>query len=62
MAVMDRLRTGLGQTANAVVDADTSLRLAEAVRELAVRHGPAAVAHCVRMVESVRTMLDETAQ
>jgi two-component system, NtrC family, nitrogen regulation response regulator NtrX len=59
-AVMDRLRAGLGQTANAVVDADTSLRLAEAVRELAVRHGPAAVAHCVRMVESVRTMLDET--
>jgi hypothetical protein len=61
-AVMDRLRAGLGRTANAVVDADTSLRLAEAVRELAVRHGPAAVAHCVRMVESVRAMLDETAE
>jgi hypothetical protein len=59
-AVMDRLRAGLGQTANAVVDADTSLRLAEAVRELAVRHGPPAVAHCVRMVESVRAMLDES--
>ena len=61
-AVIDRLRTGLGQTANAVVDADTSLRLAEAVRELAVRHGPSAVAHCVRMVESVRAMLDESSQ
>ncbi|HJZ93308.1 MAG TPA: response regulator [Gemmataceae bacterium] len=60
-AVMDRLRAGLGESANAVVDAETSLKLAEAVRELAVRHGPAAVRHCVRMVESVKAMLDETA-
>ncbi len=57
--VLDRLRTGLGESANAVVDADTSLRLAEAVRELALRHGSSAVEHCVRMVESVRQMLDE---
>jgi len=59
-AVMDRLKAGLGESANAVVDAETSLKLAEAVRELAVRHGPAAVRHCVRMVESVKRMLDET--
>ena len=43
-----------------MVDAETSLQLAEAVRELAVRHGPAAVRHCIRVVESVKDMLDET--
>jgi hypothetical protein len=58
--VMDRLRAGLDETANAVVDSETSLQLAEAVRELAVRHGPAAVKHCVRVVQSVKQMLDET--
>lgn len=58
--VMDRLKAGLDETANAVVDADTSLALAEAVRELAVRHGPAAVRHCVRLVRGVKDLLDET--
>jgi hypothetical protein len=58
--VLDRLRAGLDESANAVVDARTSLELAEAVRELAVRHGPAAVRHCVRMVRGVRELLDET--
>jgi ActR/RegA family two-component response regulator len=60
--VMDKLRAGLDESANAVVDADTSLELAEAVRELAVRHGPAAVRHCIRVVRSVQEMLDETGQ
>jgi ActR/RegA family two-component response regulator len=60
-SVMDRLRAGLDESADAVVDADTSLALAEAIRELAVRHGPAAVRHCVRMVRSVKELMDETA-
>jgi ActR/RegA family two-component response regulator len=58
--VLDRLRAGLDESANAVVDAKTSLELAEAVRELAVRHGSGAVRHCVRMVRGVRELLDET--
>jgi two-component system nitrogen regulation response regulator NtrX len=57
-AVMERLKAGLSADANAVVDADTGLQLVEAVRVLAVRHGPAAVRHCVRMVEGLRTLLD----
>jgi ActR/RegA family two-component response regulator len=57
-AVMERLKAGLSADANAVVDADTGLELVEAVRVLAVRHGPAAVRHCVRMVEGLRTLLD----
>jgi ActR/RegA family two-component response regulator len=59
-AVMDQLRAGLDASANAVVDARTSLELAEVVRELAVRHGPQAVRHCVRLVQGVRELLDET--
>ena len=60
-SVMDRLKAGLDDSAGAIVDSETSLQLAEAVRELAVRHGPAAVRHCVRLVRSVKDMLDETA-
>lgn len=60
-SVMDRLKAGLDDSAGAIVDADTSLRLAEAVRELAVRHGPAAVRHCVQLVRNVKDLLDETA-
>ena len=57
-AVLDRLREGLSANAVATVDAEETLRLAEAVRELAVRHGPGAVRHCVRLVESLRQLLD----
>jgi ActR/RegA family two-component response regulator len=60
-AVIANLKAGLDETANAVVDSQTSLDLAEAVRDLAVRHGPAAVRHCVRIVRGVRELLDETA-
>ena len=58
-AVMARLREGLGADANATADADTTLRLVEAVRALAVRHGPSAVEHCVKVVNNLRKLLDE---
>lgn len=57
-AVMERLREGLAGDANAVADPETTLRLVEAVRGLAIRHGPAAVEHCVRVVTDVRKLLD----
>jgi two-component system nitrogen regulation response regulator NtrX len=44
---------------DAAVDAEATLRLAEAIRVLAVRHGPPAVGHCLRLVESLRQLLDE---
>lgn len=59
-AVMDRLKQGIAAGPDPVTDADTGLRLIEAVRELAVRHGPPAVDHCVRLVDSVRKLLDQT--
>ena len=57
--VLETLREGLGSNPDAAVDAEEAVRLAEAVRVLALRHGPAAVRHCVRLVESLRTLLDD---
>ncbi len=60
-AVMDQLRTGLSATLPGTVPAEESLRLAEAVRELALKHGTAAVQHCILLVENLRTLLDKLA-
>ncbi len=57
-AVMDRLKEGLAGDSQAIADPDTTLRLVEAVRSLAVRHGPSAVEHCVRVVNDLRKLLD----
>ena len=57
-AVLDRLRADLESARSPVVGGESALRLAEAVRELAVRHGPPAVEHCIRLVNSVRELLD----
>jgi two-component system nitrogen regulation response regulator NtrX len=57
-AVMASLKEGLGGDPNATADADTTLRLVEAVRALALRHGPVAVEHCVRVVTDLRKLLD----
>src|SRR5262249_22538492 len=57
-AVIERLKEGLAQDANAVADPETTLRLVEAVRGLALRHGPAAVEHCVKVVTDLRKLLD----
>jgi two-component system, NtrC family, nitrogen regulation response regulator NtrX len=58
-AVMQQLRQGFGAGPDGALDADETVRLAEAVRVLAVKHGPAAVRHCIRLVESLRTLLDD---
>jgi two-component system nitrogen regulation response regulator NtrX len=66
VAVLQRVREGLVSGsrqalagAGEVVDAEATLRLAEAIRVLAVRHGVSAVHHCIRLVESLRQLLDE---
>lgn len=60
-AVMDRLRQGLAGSDSPVAP-DVSLRLIEAVRVLALRHGSEAVEHCTRLVESLRSLLDKMAE
>jgi hypothetical protein len=57
-AVLDQLREGLSARPGAAVDAAETLRLAEAVRVLALRHGDAAVRYCTRLVEQLRELLD----
>jgi CheY-like chemotaxis protein len=56
--VLDQLREGLSAMAGAAISAEDSLRLAEAVRVLALRYGPVAVQHCTRLVENLRAVLD----
>jgi ActR/RegA family two-component response regulator len=58
-AVLEQLKEGL--RTNPDVNAEETLRLAEAVRVLALRHGPSAVRHCTQLVESLRRLLDEAA-
>jgi DNA-binding NarL/FixJ family response regulator len=57
-AVLERLRTGLRGLGGAAVDADATVRLAEAIRVLALRHGRPAVEHCTHLVEDLRRLLD----
>ncbi len=59
LSVMARLKEGLGADSNATAPPETTLRLVEAVRSLAVRHGPSAVEHCVTVVNDLRKLLDE---
>jgi ActR/RegA family two-component response regulator len=57
-AVMDRLRSGLDRALAPAADAGPTLELAEAIRVLALRHGPKAVRHCTQLVQSLRELLD----
>jgi ActR/RegA family two-component response regulator len=57
--VLAKLHEGLRGSAAEGIDAAATLRLAEAVRVLALRYGPGAVEHCTRLVEGVRDLLDE---
>jgi ActR/RegA family two-component response regulator len=58
--VLEQLQAGLRGGAGAI-DAAPTLRLAEAIRVLALRYGSRAVDHCTRMVEGLRGLLDEVA-
>jgi two-component system nitrogen regulation response regulator NtrX len=60
-AVLDQMRQALSSTAGSAVDPGDSLRLAEAIRVLALGHGRPAVQHCIRLVESLRQLLDQSA-
>jgi hypothetical protein len=58
-AVLDQLRQSLSDApGTSAVAAEDTVRLAEGIRVLALRHGPAAVQHCIRLVEDLRRLLD----
>jgi two-component system, NtrC family, nitrogen regulation response regulator NtrX len=56
--VLDQLRAGLTGRNGDDQAAEVSLRLAEAIRVLGLRHGRQALEHCVALVESLRGLLD----
>jgi two-component system nitrogen regulation response regulator NtrX len=58
-AVLDRLRAGLADSDD--VSGSDAVRLAEAVRVLALRHGPRAVQFCIDLAERLRGLLDGAA-
>jgi ActR/RegA family two-component response regulator len=57
-AVIERLKEGLALDSNAIANPEITLRLVEAVRGLAIRHGPIAVEHCVHVVSDLHKLLD----
>lgn len=59
-AVLDRLKQSFDGDDTPITDGETGLRLLEAVRGLAVRHGSPAVDHCLILIESLRDLLDST--
>jgi hypothetical protein len=58
-AVLDQLRHDLGAQTRGADDSEDTLRLAEAIRVLGLRHGAPALQHCLQLVESLREMLDK---
>jgi len=56
--VLEQLRAGLKNTSEDAALAEISLRLAEAIRQLAARHGQPAIEHCLILIEQVRVLLD----
>ena len=57
--VLEQLQRGLLGGPDGGPDAPTTIRLAEAIRVLALRYGPSAVDHCLRLIEDLRRLLDE---
>jgi ActR/RegA family two-component response regulator len=56
--VLEHLRAGLKNISGDAA-AETSLRLAEAIRVLMTKHGQPALDHCLHLVEQVRVLLDQ---
>ncbi len=56
--VLDQLRQGLSLSSRDAAHAEQSLALAEAIRVLALKHGPAALDHCLGLVKNVQALLD----
>jgi ActR/RegA family two-component response regulator len=57
--VLEQLAAGLRGSEAESIDARHTVRLAEAIRVLALRYGPTALEHCTRLVEGARALLDE---
>ena len=59
--VLDQAAAGLSSGGDRA-GAELSLRLAEAIRVLALKHGTPALEHCLRLVEQIRALLDQVTE
>lgn len=59
--ILDKVREGLKALPGTVVNPDDSLRLAEAIRVLVLRHGTSALHFCTTLVENLAMLLDKSA-
>jgi hypothetical protein len=58
-AVLDQFKLNLQQATNPVMDSESTLELAHAIRELATKHGPGAVRRSLAIIREAQAMLDE---
>jgi two-component system nitrogen regulation response regulator NtrX len=58
---LNSLRENLQRQLGPGIDTDHVLNLLQAVRDLAVAHGPAALRHCLQIVESTAVLLGQSA-
>ena len=56
--VLDSLKESLSASPGALVEPEETVKLAEAIRVLALRHGAPAVRHCLVLVQNLRALLD----
>jgi ActR/RegA family two-component response regulator len=56
--ILDSLKESLSDSPGALVEAEETVKLAEAIRVLALRHGNQAVRHCLVLVQNLRWLLD----
>jgi ActR/RegA family two-component response regulator len=56
--VLDSLKESLSASPGALVEPEETVKLAEAIRVLALRHGTPAVRHCLVLVQNLRALLD----
>ena len=57
-AALAEIESGVAGDPNALAGGPATVALAEAIRALAVRHGPAAVDHCLVLVRDLKRLLD----
>ncbi len=60
-SVLASVRQALESAATTPLAAEATVRLAEAIRVLSLRHGEAALRHCARVVEDLKGLLDAVA-
>ncbi|MGE0529511.1 MAG: response regulator [Bdellovibrionales bacterium] len=57
--ILEQLQEGLERSGESENQAQETIRLAEAIRILNLRHGNLAIRHCTEMVEKITDLLDE---